>query len=328
MTNETHTQQDSGHPNLILPDDLSTKVSLKWWQILGPWYIENRFTYPIRKFAVRNPIFLKIILFFEKVINSQFIQLRRFIDGYEKSYSLLTNKNDDGYGLDSEFGYDGDVFFNELSRAHKYKNQIDQGFNGPSESKKLYEHIIKTSTRLLQTEAIRSQFNFGVSYAYTDSILAQRFPHIKFYGIERTDAAKIYNERFFSDIENLEILSGDVFDLFSKQRFENGVFFHSRTLLLLPKDFIRKLYSAVKSAGFTYIFGTEQYGVSRQTYQSYDFSFDAKDSVVYRDFMYIHNYPHLLAEAGFELQEIDSIRTDHPHDDFRILSFVAKSKGA
>jgi hypothetical protein len=304
-------------------DRLSTAVPLKWWQTLGPSYVENRFTFPIRRWLVKNPLIFKLILLASRLMSSRFIELKRVLDGYKKSYGRLTSQDKDGYGLDSDYGYAGDVFVKELTTAHKYKKQIDEGFVGPSESKRLYEHIVATASELIHDLNAPYHFNFGVSYAYTDSILARQFPNTKFYGIERTDASTIYNERFFADIDNLSILSGDVFDLFSKRRFDGGILFHSRTLLLLPQDFVRKLYVAARLAGFKYIFGTEQYGISRQSGGSYEFSFDPKDSVVYRDFMYIHNWPNILLDSGFELQKIESVKTNHPHEDYRILSFQA-----
>ena len=117
----------------------------------------------------------------------------------------------------------------------------------------------------------------------------------------------------------------NVFELFESNRFDGGVFFHSRTLLLLPQEFIRKLYMAARQAGFKYIFGAEQYGISRQSGKAYDFSYDFQESVVYRDFMYIHNWPNILKDCGFELQKIESVKTDHPHEDFRIMSFEAEA---
>lgn len=321
----THTQQELDQLTPIDNNHLSSTVSLKRWQVLGPWYIENRFTFPVRKLVTSSRFFFRLISIVFNRFRAQILQTREFLDRFEASRNRLFNPNDTGYSIDSSFGYSGDVFFRELETAHKYKKQIDEGFKGPSESKKLYEHIIDTSTILLNSRNIPSYFNFGVSYAYTDSVLASKFPSIDFWGLERTDAAKIFNDRLFSNLTNLRILFGDVFDLFAKQRFDGGVFFHSRTLLLLPNEFVRRLYSAAFSAGFKYVFGTEQYGISRQTMKSYEFSYDPRDTVVYRDFMYIHNYPNLLLESGFKLRKIESIKTDHPHQDCRILSFIAEA---
>jgi hypothetical protein len=230
-----------------------------------------------------------------------------------------------GYDLDSKYGYSGDVFAHEVKTALSYQNQIAKGFPNPSESKKLYEHIINLSNSVLETQEIPVYLNFGVSYAYTDAILARKFSKTKFFGIERTAAAKVVNQPLTLEIKNLEMLSGDVFDLFAQRRFDGGILFHSRTLLLLPQDFVRKLYKAAHEAGFRYIIGTEQYGISRQTGKPYEFSYEYQDSVVFRSFMYIHNWPNILKDCGFELQQIESIKTDHPHADYRIMSFLAKA---
>ena len=156
--------------------------------------MENRFTFSIRRWLVENRLIFKLILLANRLISSRFIELKRVLDGYKKSYGRLTSQDKDGYGLDSDYGYAGDVFFNELSTAHKYKKQIDEGHVGPSESKRLYEHIVATASELIHSSNAPCHFNFGVSYAYTDSILARQFPNTKFYGIERTDASRIYNE--------------------------------------------------------------------------------------------------------------------------------------
>jgi len=120
------------------------------------------------------------------------------------------------------------------------------------------------------------------------------------------------------------LLSGDIFETLKNGNFTGGVFMHSRTLLLLPQSFVRELYKAVYEAGFTHILGTEQYGISRQLGKAYSFSYDYQDSVVYRDFMYIHNYPNILADCGFKINRIENFKTDHMHDDVRILSFEAE----
>jgi hypothetical protein len=213
-----------------------------------------------------------------------------------------------------------------LSCAHNYKEQIDDGFKNPSESKKLYEHIIDTSSALLDKDKVGTYFNFGISYAYTDAILAKKYEKVKFIGIERTEAAQIYNNRFFAEIKNLKTLSGDIFEILKKNRFDEGIFFHSRTLLLLSKEFIDKLYNSIYRAGFRYIVGMEQHGISKQTCKFFNFSYSDQSSVVYRQNMYIHNYPFLLKKNGFKLNRIQNIITDHPHSDYRILSFTASAQ--
>jgi hypothetical protein len=207
---------------------------------------------------------------------------------------------------------------------YKYKKMIDEQYPTPNESKETYKHIIEKSSVLIEQIKPSCYLNFGVCYAYTDSILAKKYPDVQFIGTERTDSAKLFNGLFFSDIPNLTMLSGDIFDTLKNGNFKGGIFMHSRTLLLLPQTFVRDLYKAVHDAGFSHILATEQYGVSRQLGKAYKFSYNYQDSAVYRDFMYIHNYPNILTDCGFKLNRIENFKTDHWHEDVRILSFEAE----
>ena len=128
----------------------------------------------------------------------------------------------------------------------------------------------------------------------------------------------------FSRIRNMQFIADDVFQSLKKNKFDDGLFFHVRTLVLLPKVFIERLYEAVAQAKFQYIVCVEQIGISRQTLQAYQFSEEDQPSVAYRDMMYIHNYPALLKRAGFSVVRSEIVKTDHPHEDFHLLSITAK----
>lgn len=310
--------------NLLIP-----APKMHSWQRLSEWYKVNRVTYPITKFIATNKA---CSLFTRKVtsIFNSFIVLNSRLDNYKRAVIRLKNEGksiDKGYAIDSEYGYSGDVFTNELMTMYKYKKMIDENYPTPNESKATYAHIIEKSEELIKKAKPSCYFNFGVCYAYTDAILAKKFPGVQFYGIERTDSARLFNSLYFSDISNLSMYSGDVFEQLKKGNYTGGIFFHSRTLLLLPQTFIRELYKAVYEAGFSYIMATEQYGLSRQLNGSFEFSYEYKQSVVYRDFMYIHNYPNILKECGFKLNRIENFKTDHWHEDVRILSFEAERVG-
>jgi hypothetical protein len=94
---------------------------------------------------------------------------------------------------------------------------------------------------------------------------------------------------------------------------------------VLPPSFVHKLYKAVLNAGFSYIVGMEFFGVSRETSKVFEFSEDPVQSVFFRDFMFLHNYPGILKECGFKLEDIELIKTRHSDEDLRLLSFVAKN---
>ena len=100
--------------------------------------------------------------------------------------------------------------------------------------------MFKVSRELLISENIQSVINFGVSYAYFDHKLAEEFPEIKFYGVERTCAANLYNNTFLPPLNNLKIIQSDIFDALEKLDLENSLLVTARTLLLLPNHLFFK----------------------------------------------------------------------------------------
>lgn len=243
----------------------------------------------------------------------------------QKDIELLMGSSSNVQELGSEYGYSE---LTEMTGPLVYKLQMDGSYQQPSESEKLYEVAVEKVSNLLQKSDAKTFINFGICYANIDSILASRHPDVNFIGISRVLHTKQFNNLFFSDIKNLELVTGDVFDLFSERDLEGGVLFHSRTLLLLPPSFIEKLYGEAAMAGIQYIIGMEQLGISRQTLNSYQFSDDPRPSVLYRDGMYTHNYPGLLRSAGYEIQDIELVKTAHPHSDYRFLCFQGALSGS
>jgi len=72
----------------------------------------------------------------------------------------------------------------------------------------------------------------------------------------------------------------------------------------------------------------ESSGLSRETLEPFDFSYEKRDSVWFRSMMFIHNYPELLRNAGYELIHWECLKTAHPHPDLRVLAFIAKLRDA
>jgi hypothetical protein len=225
----------------------------------------------------------------------------------------------------SGFGYDD--FMKEVFTAYKYHMQISKvGFDKlKSESHVLYQKIIDfTSDIIKKDENIKDFLNFGVSYGYIDNVLAQKYRHVNFYGLDRSVYTKFYNEENIPKVPNLHFVASDVFQFMRQGSFNNGIFFHARTMCLMPKEFIKSLYDEANKAGFRYIVGFEFCGISRQTNRPYIFSDADKPSVLFRDFMLIHNYPGLLKSSGFKLENMELLKTNHRDKDLRVLCFVAK----
>jgi len=234
------------------------------------------------------------------------------------------SNTENAHEFSSSFGYSNEDA--ELATLLQYKTQIDKKkTDDHSESGKLYDHALEAISSLLNEDgAIQKVFNFGVSYAYIDSLLADKFPKTNFVGIDRSIYTKCVNDALFKTSGNLEIIFGDVFDVLKNNNFDGCIFFHTRTLVLLPEDFIKRLYKAVELAGFKYIVCIEQIGVSRFTNEPYEFSITPQNSIPFRDGMYIHNYPGLIDEAGYQIKKSQLIKTNHPHPDYRFLSIIAE----
>ena len=80
----------------------------------------------------------------------------------------------------------------------------------------------------------------------------------------------------------------------------------------------------IRKAGFKYIVGFEPLGLSRQTGGPYVFSLTPQSSVAYRGHAFIHNYPNILFDTGYSVIDSQLIKTDHAHEDYRIVKFVAE----
>jgi hypothetical protein len=223
--------------------------------------------------------------------------------------------------MSSGYGYADPA--EEIRVARMYKSDILSGRHANRESPALHAHVIDLLTHLIRQHAISQLINFGVSYAYVDSVLAKEFPDIRFIAIDRSLAVKDFNEADFK-LPNMHFVAGDVMDWIAAQnKLDNALFFHMRTTVLLPECFVGALYRALGTKYVSIIAGFEPFGMSRQNNSIYEQSYSAKPSVLFRDSMYLHNYVGLLKEAGYDVTRLEYIKTGHVDADYRIQSFTA-----
>lgn len=228
----------------------------------------------------------------------------------------------------SKYGYSRP--FGDLHAALSYATEIHEpGFSEKSsgESYLLYQKQINSLREVLSGGEIKHVFNFGICYAHVDAILAKEFPEIQFSGIDLSPHNKAFNDYEFGNIPNLEITTGDVFSKWQSGDYKGALLFHSRTLVLLPKTFIRQLYSAAKTAGFEWVMGFEQNGLSEETLAPFTFDLTDRPSVYWRDGMFLHNYLAIAEEAGFKVKTAENFKTNHTAPDYRVLAFLARQEG-
>lgn len=225
-----------------------------------------------------------------------------------------------GNDFGSGFGYIDEA--REVEVASYYRAQIEQGDldNQVTESGAVYRATIGKVSAVLRTRPdIGCVTNFGVSFGYTDAELAKAFPAVRFYGVDRSRLTKAYNDNIFS-LPNLTFEAGDIFNHMAAQRGQPWLLLHVRTATLLPHAFVDKLYGAAASCGCAGIVALEQCGISWQTGEPYRFDAagHAKASVVFRNGMFIHNYPGLMEKHGFKVTDSELLKTNHPDATYRI----------
>ena len=301
---------------------LSTSFPLKWWQTLSLAHPTDKFTFRLRNFLMQREKIFMLTSHLVNFVKKNFIDLPNLKKIDAHTSALIVNTNSD-YSEASEFG--DEAISGEFRSWDTYRRHIKRGGSG-GESRTLYKHVISKSQQLLSNEKIGTFFNLGVCYPYIDSELAKLYPAISFMGVERTAVIPLLNNHYFAHQTNMHAEAGDLFEHLAEKNYNNSVFFHARTLTLLPKTFVERTYRCAHDAGFKFIFGNEQTGVSRRSQKSFNFSYEDAPSELYRKHMLTHNYPAILRSTGWELMYADLLLTEHLDPDFRIFTFIARRK--
>lgn len=227
----------------------------------------------------------------------------------------------DPASFDSEYGYIDES--DELKKAIYLREQLTNDVTG---SRDIINKVEDVFDRMFAMgPGIKSVLDFGVSYGHINSVIAKKRPDVQMYGIDRSPLTKMYNEHYFGSVPNLHFVAGDVFDLLKGVKFD--ALFHMRTATLLPKNFNINLYEKAAAAGVDWVLGAEPLGMSWQTSSPYEFSYNDKPSVSFRNHMFIHNYPSMLKQAGFNLRHAELTKTSHNDPNFGFVVFIAERAG-
>jgi len=272
------------------------------------------------RFLLKNNLLFKIVRKLN-YITGKILSCHRIAEDLAHFINFKNNTNYNEFGYTEKYG--------DLAIAMSYSTQIDRpnfGIEEKTESFLLYKSFEKIVSKYIDKSKPSNVLTFGVCYAHIDNRLAQKYPEVTFSGIDQSPYNKSFNDTIFADTKNLEIYSGDVFEHFKNAKGRYDFLIHTRTLVLLPKSFIIDFYKSCFENGVEYIIGAEQTGFSLETMEPYTFDLHNRDSVYWRNNMFIHNYLALLKECGYEILECELVKTSHPHPDFQILQFVAKRK--
>lgn len=208
----------------------------------------------------------------------------------------------------------------------KYQRAISDPNGAPNirfHSKLLIEEV----DRILQSGSFTSVVNFGVAFGHADHELAKKHPEVVFSGVDRSPVAKTLNENAFGT-DNLSFHARDILE-FLEDGVKAGpttVFVHQRTCAFLYPELIRRVYEKCYELGIPQILCIEPIGFCYSTNSFYEFSLQERPSRVLRHPLIVHNYPGLLAEAGYDLLQSDALEYPHVFDDMRALRIVANRR--
>lgn len=226
--------------------------------------------------------------------------LQREIETAIREDKLAKDAADDIYG-------DGFVIDNWLFywRSYTAFNEFQDG------NVALDTGIRREVEKLLSGELAEATtfIDFGAFCGFTIAELAKKYPKVKFIGIDRPQVAKDLNDRTFA-APNVEFIAGDVMDLLASGR-EFGarpVLFHSRTAVFCYPAYLQRLYAYALQRGINDIVFQEGSTFSRWHLKFFEQGRYPAISMAGRGSTFLHDYPMILGNAGFDIKSSVPIR--------------------
>lgn len=218
-----------------------------------------------------------------------------------------------GYGFDSEAD---DFSYLELM-------QTDLRAGARSKHLPTFQRGFNEISRLIHTLEIERVVNFGVALAWMDDRLAELYPNVEFVGIDRALSIKAFNDEAYHR-PNLSFVAADVNDWLAKQGSLKGhLCVNMRTMLNFPEGFVRAYYRNIYGRGAAGVYCLEDYGIPRETDKIYPLDFERKPSVHYRNRIMMHNYPEIIASAGFTVTRVEFFENWWQDEDQRYVELSA-----
>ena len=160
----------------------------------------------------------------------------------------------------------------------------------------------KITSKILRADpSCKTVVNFGALYAKPDSDLARKFPGVQFYGVDRSATIKAMNEQAFPGQPNLHFVASDMLSFLQNHDVRGGLFVHSITAFCIMPKMLEAIYAQCAASGIKHMHIIEFSGYSHQLQRFYQFEDERKPSVVHRHAFFIHDYPNMMRDAGYEL---------------------------
>lgn len=172
---------------------------------------------------------------------------------------------------------------------------------------------VKMLKQVLRTDGrCGSVIDFGALYAKPAAEIANVFPTVQVYAVDRSERVRHLNESAFPRFSNLHFVASDIFKFMRHGNHHGGCFIHVRTgICMLPKA-MEDIYALCARAGIRHIVLIELTGFSHQLRTFYEFGSERRPSAVMRQAMFIHDYPNMLKAAGYRIESADMIKSPMP----------------
>lgn len=247
--------------------------------------------------------------YFKKKIQSSPNNLKKLSPNFSKKSESIYNSY--GYTQDEEVSR----FLHNASLVKKKDNSglfIDR-----------ITYSINQTERLVDlNKDIKKILSIGCSYAYYESIIAQKYSNIDVQCFDRSEKVAILNLKEFSS-SNIKFCHGDIFDFLSKQDNKVSIFNHMWTMAYLPKNQVEEIYFNLSKINNKYIILVEPVGKYEKNGEMYKFSLKDSPSVNYRKNIFIHNYPGILNKYNYALESCELSKIPNNENDF-LLKIISK----
>lgn len=198
--------------------------------------------------------------------------------------------------------YDDKMVTETWWRYWRYFNQFsERQHNEPF----VMEAILRRLSAVIQKNPPKTVIDFGALCGEINFRLAYRFPGVHVCGVDRQTIIKRLNDEAYS-LPNLSFRDGDIFESLKDLSDPPTLFTHTRTTVLCYPDFVQRLYEDCYAKGVQTIVGFEPSGISRDTMRFPDYG-NMPESVAFRSVMMLHNYPKMLAQAGYRITKSEMV---------------------
>jgi len=168
--------------------------------------------------------------------------------------------------------------------------------------------------------------NVGCNYGILDYKLALKYPNYYFIGVDLMHGGIDANKKKFKS-QNLEYRQGYALDMLKKNQLSGDLLFHCSTLTKMYPLELKSYFLSARKSGFRFIILNEPvWRFQKDAFYNFD---KETDSQPIDGFNFIHNYPRMLIDCGYDILHFNVFYFNHPFTnrcDTHRVTVIAKIK--